>query len=53
MTHPLAFYEALHLVKMETDKGEALDLISRLAAKQQITPETEIKLKDWVSLFLS
>jgi hypothetical protein len=51
--HPLSFYEALHLVKMETDKGEALELISRLAANSQITPQIEIKLKDWVSIFLN
>lgn len=51
--HPLAFYEVLHLVKMETDKEDALDLIFRLAANSQITQQTEIKLKDWVSLFLS
>jgi hypothetical protein len=51
--NPLSFYEALHLVKMEIDKGEALELISHLAANSQITPQIEIKLKDWVSIFLN
>lgn len=50
--HPLSFFEALHLLRMETVKGEALELIAKLANSGQVTKETETKLQDWVAVFI-
>jgi hypothetical protein len=50
--NPLSFYEAVHLLKIENEKHEALELIAKLADSGQITSETEIKPKDWVALFI-
>lgn len=44
----LNFSEALHLVRIESSKADALELIAVLAERGQIAANTEIELQDMV-----
>lgn len=47
-TFALNFDEALHLVKMEHDKQEAISFVEILLKRNQISTETQRTLLIWV-----